>query len=618
MEAVVFEDSPLADYLEGEGGEGSSERSSSPGQDGSPKLLDPSFAPRGRPTARLKFRQKLPPPLRLAVPPKNTVALLHNTCSKAVNSRLGRADNARFLERFRYIIVASQLLNAHSYLGQAGRGQPRDATVSLPDIPQLGALTPSGAIVTASCAFMLAWLVNWTRGDRGSSGGKGRLAVFMTVLVLLAVVLYAYMRRHWLQYLRQQSLSEISELISKAQEFDGAASGALSLVQEVELVSRGYRMLVLFVSSSSPLPPVSRLDDRSQTRRCARLRKQLRRCFAEVIPRYIQAYAVLKPFTEEMDLEKYYDIYDICDIDFTEAMLGYSESEFEDLESVRVLKILASRFFMSRKIVLCCLMALDANGGKPDFLRWSTAVDEIRGVTIATTEAEERLHRILSEEENFTIPATPKVAMTPNRERWRAQLRKLNSLSSGIRGLQAKLHLLREESDTSLNETEDVSELGTNLMIQYESIGIDLKALMQTWDEGRNALASNIDRNERRVSSMCGMLSPTTSLGGLTAVEEGGALDALRALNGEGASRFSMELSSSDAEEVFEAIAIPRQRSTFTREERIVKMKEDRVKRESLKDKSEANTHMLRELESVINMRPRSRMTPAGGRITSL
>ncbi len=204
--------------------------------------------------------------------------------------------------------------------------------------------------------------------------------------------------------------------------------------------------------------------------------------------------------------------------------------------------------------------------------------------------------------------------MTPGRERWRAQLRKLNSLSSGIRGLQAKLHVLREESDKNLDETEDVAELGTNLMIQYESIGIDLKALMQEWEDGKAALASNIDRNERRVSSMSGMLSPTTSLGGLTAVEEGNISDALKALNGEARSRNSMDLSSSDAEEIFEAIALPRQRSTLTREERITKMKEDRVRRESLKSKSEANTKMLRELESVINMRPRG----VARRITSL
>jgi hypothetical protein len=217
----------------------------------------------------------------------------------------------------------------------------------------------------------------------------------------------------------------------------------------------------------------------------------------------------------------------------------------------------------------------------------------------------------------FPVPATPKIPLTPGRERWRAQLRKLNSLSSGIRGLQAKLHVLREESDKNLNEAEEVAELGTNLMIQYESIGMDLKALMQEWEDGKAALASNIDRNERRISSMSGMLSPTTSLGGLTAVEEGNVSDALKALNGESRSRNSMDFSSSDAEEIFEAVALPRPRSTFTREERITKMKEDRERRESVKSKSEANTKMLRELESVINMRPKGRMAP-GRRITSI
>ncbi|KAH7364606.1 Mysoin-binding motif of peroxisomes-domain-containing protein [Rhexocercosporidium sp. MPI-PUGE-AT-0058] len=609
MEALVFEDSPLADYLEGDGGNDSD---SIPSHD--PESLSnassPSFAPRGRPTVRPKFRQNLPPPLRLAIPQNNAVAAIHNTCSKAVNSRLGRADNARFLERFRYIIVASQLLNAHSYPGQAIQGQSRDAVVPTPDAPQIGAISLAGAAVTASVAFALAWLIHWTRGD-GSSAGKGRMSVFLVVIIVLSIVSYAHMRRQWLQYLRQQSLAEISDFSTKAQGLDSVVAGALTLVQEVELVSRGYRISV-------PLPPISRLEDRSQSRRCARLRKQLRLCFAEVIPRYNQACITLKPMAEVMDLEKYLDIYDISENDYSEALLGYSDTEFGDAESVRVLKILAARFYTTRKIFLCCLMALDAHGGKPDFVRWSTAVDEIHGVSVVTGDAEKRLHQILSEEENFPVPPTPKVPSTPGRERWRAQLRKLNSLSSGIRGLQAKLHVLREESDKNLDETEDVSELGTHLMVQYESIGIDLKALMQEWEDGKAALASNIDRNERRVSSMSGMLSPTTSLGGLTAVEEGSASDALKALNGESRSRNSMDFSSSDAEEVFEAIALPRQRSTLTRDERIVKMKEDRVKRDSMRTKAEANTKMLRELESVINMRPRGRTAQGGGRITSI
>jgi hypothetical protein len=207
--------------------------------------------------------------------------------------------------------------------------------------------------------------------------------------------------------------------------------------------------------------------------------------------------------------------------------------------------------------------------------------------------------------------------LSPNRERWRAQLRKLNSLSSGIRGLQAKLHVLREESDKNLNEADDVSELGTSLMIQYESIGIDLKALMREWEDGKAALASNIDRNERRVSSISSVLSPTFSLGGVTSVEEGNPMDALRILNGEAPSRSSMDFSSSEVEEVYEAVALPRPRSKLTREERIVKMKEDRAKRDSLREKAESNTRMLRELESVIRMRPRGKTAPTG-RVTSL
>ncbi|KAI9048196.1 hypothetical protein LZ554_007991 [Drepanopeziza brunnea f. sp. 'monogermtubi'] len=576
MEALVFHDSPLADYLEGNGDGGeASERTPSVELDVPWDGSSPSFAPRGRPTVRPKFRSKFQPPLRLLVPQNTAVAVaaLHNTCSKAVNSRLGRADNARFLERFRYIIVASRLLNAHSYIGQALHGQSQELTVQAPEALQLSAITLVGAAVTSSMAFALAWLTHWTRSHGSPSAGRGRMAILLFIIILVVAVSYAHMRRQWLQYLRQQSLAEMSGFAAKAQRLDSAIGAALTLVQEVELVSRGYRL-------STPLPPL---------------------------------------LAEELDLEKYFDIYDISDSDFSDAMAGYSEKEFEDAESVRVLKILAARFYTSRTIFLCCLMALDADGAKPDFDRWSTAVEQIQGVAIVTGDAEDRLRRILSEEENFSISPTPQVPTTPGRERCRAQLRKLNSLSTGIRGLQAKLHVLREESNTNLEETDDVSEVGTSLMIQYESIGVDLKSLMHEWEEGKAALASNIGRNERRLSSISGMLSPTISLGGLTAVEEGSASDALKALNGETRSRNSMDFSSSDTEEVFEAVAIPRQRprSTLSREERILKMKEDRAKRDSVKSKAEANTKMLRELESVINMRPRGR-TAAGGRITSI
>lgn len=160
-------------------------------------------------------------------------------------------------------------------------------------------------------------------------------------------------------------------------------------------------------------------------------------------------------------------------------------------------------------------------------------------------------------------------------------------------------------------------------MAQYESIGQDLKILTQTWEEGKAALASGIDRNEKRLSSISTLMSPAISLSGLTTVEEGGALEALKALTGESPSGSSLgsQRGDSDEAEVFEAVALPpRPRSLLTREERIAKMKEERERKEVAKQSFEASKGMLRELEMVINLRPKRANTTtaalAPGRIS--
>jgi hypothetical protein len=166
-----------------------------------------------------------------------------------VTSRLGSSDNAKFLERFRYIIVASQLLSSHSFHGPVGSGQLRDENDISPLAPQFTTFTLAGAGMTASFAFALTWLVHWTVGGADSTSRAGRMSVSVALLAIIALVSYAYIRRQWLQSLRQQSLFESAELVSNSQNFDNALAGALALVQEVELVSRGYRMYVLPLNS---------------------------------------------------------------------------------------------------------------------------------------------------------------------------------------------------------------------------------------------------------------------------------------------------------------------------------------------------------------------------------
>jgi hypothetical protein len=98
-------------------------------------------------------------------------------------------------------------------------------------------------------------------------------------------------------------------------------------------------------------------------------------------------------------------------------------------------------------------------------------------------------------------------------------------------------------------------------------------------------------------------------------VVDGGPAEAFKLLNGEG--QGNTEMASLD-EEVFEAVAMPRQRMSWapmSREEKLSKLQEDRRKRATLQEQAETTTTMLRELQMVIKHRPMAR---SDARITSI
>lgn len=178
-------------------------------------------------------------------------------------------------------------------------------------------------------------------------------------------------------------------------------------------------------------------------------------------------------------------------------------------------------------------------------------------------------------------------------------------MTMNIRSVQAKLHLLREESSKALNEADDITDLGPLFMAQYDSIGQDLRDLMEAWQTGKASLASGIDRNEKRLSSIgSNLMSPISTMSGRTIAEEDensdepGVDDALKKLNGYSTPPTEPE------PEIFEAISIPRPKSLLTREERIIRMREDRKTKEVAKAKAEAQRGMMRELQGVLERKP--------------
>ena len=165
----------------------------------------------------------------------------------AVAASLDRGDTAKFLEQFRYVIVASQLLNGHSLLGIS---QPAPAALQ-PVAHQQDTYLRSveGIFASVFGALSVAIILSWILGNAPAYVTRKRLILLAVLLVAGVLLGKVYMRRQWLRYRRQQSLDEITAFVANSQDFDSVAGAALALVQEVELVSRGYRMLVISMST---------------------------------------------------------------------------------------------------------------------------------------------------------------------------------------------------------------------------------------------------------------------------------------------------------------------------------------------------------------------------------
>ncbi|KAH8700581.1 Mysoin-binding motif of peroxisomes-domain-containing protein [Talaromyces proteolyticus] len=617
MESLVYEDSPLADYLEGEG-----ERE----QYWTPQDIDfdmgnedavPNFAPRGASSLQSRIRKQIPAPLVLpSLKDKGTLRKIHRTCLSAVSSHIGKHDNERFLEQFGYVIVASNLLdeyNASSHVSATKNTLSNAAGYEPLSFSTTVGLT--GAVVTAATSFLIVGLIHWSRSRSSSGLNSKRVVILLIVLPLVGVVFYAFARRQWLKFVRHQAVQGASLFINHAQSFDSVVSSSVLFIQEVELVSRGYRI-------STPLPPISRLEETTQLRRCLRLRRTISECLVSMLARYVESQHNIRQLTDSANLEKYYDIYEISTEELTDASSAPLDCIVDDQYSLRFLRTLFSRLYTVRKSILCCLLALKAGGSGADIVSWTSAVEEMHTLSTATSNATNKIIDILNEQDRDIPPPSPLAsASSTGRDTLRAQARRLNSLSQGIRALHAKMHVMREESDGNIPQEATEQDIGVSLMAQYESIGSDIRGLLQEWEAGKAALLNSLEQpGESERFSLASSdaklpLSPTSSLGGLTAVD-GSPTSALRALNGEIHSPSNTE-NLNEIEEILEAIVMPtsRKRQSLTREERIARVKEDRAQQAAARERVDASTNMLKELETVIKHRPQMKKSQ---RITSI
>ena len=200
------------------------------------------------------------------------------------------------------MIIASQLLDEYqdhvhtSKLAVHALGAGTDQCST-----QVYPLGIAGLGITSGTAFFLVLLLHWLRNTRIRSG---RFLMILFCFGAATALSYAYLRRQWLQYLRTQAVNSASALTTNLQAFEQSSAATLSLIQEVELVAKGYKI-------STPLPPISRLEDAKAHRRCSNLRKQLQQTYSAPHAALIEANEEMCQLMNLNDYERYLDIYDV-------------------------------------------------------------------------------------------------------------------------------------------------------------------------------------------------------------------------------------------------------------------------------------------------------------------
>lgn len=117
-----------------------------------------------------------------------------------------------------------------------------------------------------------------------------------------------------------------------------------------------------------------------------------------MLEQYLEVKRILRPLTETINLEKYYDIYDFS-LDELQDAASALDNLGDDKTSLRSLRLLFSKVHSARKGTLCCLLALPANGEESDITKWSVAIDQMQKLASTTATCIERITAILNEQD---------------------------------------------------------------------------------------------------------------------------------------------------------------------------------------------------------------------------
>lgn len=148
-----------------------------------------------------------------------------------------------FLDQFRYSIIASQLLTHDANPQPASRihrtAEPGTSENRMPSHPSYSL---RGITMTLLLAFFIAWLPCLMKAS--SSASWWSLLAWLFTLTASTLAIYAYATKKASQNVCRESADALSDLIARFHALDSVIRSALTFIQEVEVVAKGYDVYV--------------------------------------------------------------------------------------------------------------------------------------------------------------------------------------------------------------------------------------------------------------------------------------------------------------------------------------------------------------------------------------
>ncbi|KAI8378547.1 Mysoin-binding motif of peroxisomes-domain-containing protein [Blakeslea trispora] len=565
-EFVVYEDSPLAEYLE------------------SVDQAETTVKPTPPPLSLHANNSKQLDGGRLDISKIWRNSLFHDTFSIS----LSRAEESAFEEKFKYLIVTSPLLS--EVLSVHKNKQINELPFQSSRTTKLG--------VTTNLFATLAILFGAEKYLIRSKLPAISLLFSSSASLFLLV---KYRRRACIRQQYQTALSKLQIFTEHSDTFDTKIHRVLITIQEIELVSRGFRL-------STPLPPISRIDQNGKQRKCIQLRNALASILRRAFIVYEEGIVDLMDSVNKRNLTTLYDMYNVHSIASLSAVDYSADGEEPSLEQ---LKKLAQVMHLKRRECMVQLLALDAITREHDAVRYDYRsawknINEVLGKLVdETSQFVKELGENLDAEFYKPINSFDKGSLSSKIEDTRLKkfVHRLSSLEQQLRTMEAKIYLCSE--DVRQLNAAPMSQDSTKerLLNEYSSVQKGLEEMVLEWQSGKEILEAFLNPPTlEQQKALPKEAEPAESSVPIEESEGKGMLldseDIADILNLPVASKAS----------VFEAIAgvvekNGKERSIKTRQERIEEMKQRRAKETEEKASRLDSQIMVHELKNVLDRR---------------